>query len=236
MKFKIFLQNFKNYLLNRYQLIKFNDIYNLDLNLIGCHNFKEIFENKSIEENYLKFEKELKAVNLPEFAGGINKGDRRGLFYLLKHFKPKNVLEIGTHIGSSTLVIAKALFNLNSEIETVDIIDVNDKKKENWKNLKFKNSPLDNLNILKISKNVKFINSNSIDHLNNTKIKYDFIFLDGSHKSEVVFQEIILSISKIRENGLILLHDYFDKGKTIWENKPILYGPYLALKKLLKKQ
>ena len=91
------------------------------------------------------------------------------------------------------------------------------------------------MNILKISKNVKFINSNSIDYLNNTKIKYDFIFLDGSHKSEIVFQEIILSIGKIRENGLILLHDYFDKGKTIWENKPILFGPYLALKKIIKK-
>ena len=46
--------------------------------------------------------------------GGINPGDRRALYYLIMALKPKNILEIGTHIGASTLHIACALKQLKN--------------------------------------------------------------------------------------------------------------------------
>src|SRR4029079_7151554 len=36
-----------------------------------------------------------------EIAGGVNPGDRRALYQLVGHFKPRRVLEIGTHVGAS---------------------------------------------------------------------------------------------------------------------------------------
>ena len=39
-------------------------------------------------------------------VGGVNEGDRRAIYYLIRHFKPNTVLEVGTHIGASTVHIA----------------------------------------------------------------------------------------------------------------------------------
>ena len=44
-----------------------------------------------------------------EIAGGVNPGDRRALYQLVGHFKPRRVLEIGTYVGASTVHIASAL-------------------------------------------------------------------------------------------------------------------------------
>ena len=42
-------------------------------------------------------------------TGGVNPGDRRALFYLVRAFRPARMLEIGTHVGASTLHIVAAL-------------------------------------------------------------------------------------------------------------------------------
>ena len=55
-------------------------------------------------------------------TGGVNPGDRRLLYQLTRRLKPRNVLEIGTHVGASTMHIAAAK---PRSITTVDIVDVN---------------------------------------------------------------------------------------------------------------
>jgi hypothetical protein len=59
--------------------------------------------------------------------GGVNPGDRRALYHLIAHFQPKRVLEIGTHVGASTVYIASALrrFVDGGQLTTADIADVN---------------------------------------------------------------------------------------------------------------
>src|SRR5213592_4763710 len=42
-----------------------------------------------------------------DLFGGVNPGDRRALFYLVTALRPQAVLEVGTHIGASTLCIAR---------------------------------------------------------------------------------------------------------------------------------
>ena len=42
-------------------------------------------------------------------TGGVNPGDRRAVYYLIRSLRPANVLEIGTHVGASTLHIAAGL-------------------------------------------------------------------------------------------------------------------------------
>jgi predicted O-methyltransferase YrrM len=50
---------------------------------------------------------------------------------------PRKVLEVGTHIGASTIYIAAALKRLNEggKLTTVDIIDVNHPEQGSWKKL-----------------------------------------------------------------------------------------------------
>ena len=58
--------------------------------------------------------------------GGVNPGDRRALFYLVHALKPQNLLEIGTHIGASTVFLAEALKNVSAQarMTPVDILEV----------------------------------------------------------------------------------------------------------------
>ena len=62
----------------------------------------------------------------------------RQLFYLIIFMKAKTVLEIGTHIGASTINIAAALSAANpkvgSRLVTVDVQDVNSEKNKPWLN------------------------------------------------------------------------------------------------------
>ena len=60
-----------------------------------------------------------------EIAGAVNPGDRRALYHLVGYFKPCRVLEIGTHVGASTVHIASALrrFVGQGTLCTADIVD-----------------------------------------------------------------------------------------------------------------
>ena len=63
-----------------------------------------------------------------DIYGGVCPGERRAIYHLIAWLKPRRVLEIGTHIGASTLVIAQALEShagTDSLLLTGDILDVN---------------------------------------------------------------------------------------------------------------
>jgi hypothetical protein len=59
---------------------------------------KEIFENTSIKREYEEDYKNINTLQIPEMTGGVNPGDRRALYYLVRHTKPAAILEIGTHV------------------------------------------------------------------------------------------------------------------------------------------
>jgi hypothetical protein len=68
--------------------------------------------------------------------------------------------------------------------------------------------------------------------LRKTERKFDFIFLDGSHLTEVVYQEIQLALKVLEPNGTLLLHDYYPNGSDLFGNGKVILGPYLAVKRL----
>ena len=76
------------------------------------------------------YSKYLKTFNLPENSGGINIGDQKALYFLTKLYTPTKILELGTHIGYSTInFLMASKKNQNFEnLTTVDIIDINDEK------------------------------------------------------------------------------------------------------------
>jgi len=80
---------------------------------------------------------------------------------------------------------------------------------------------------------VNFIIEPSLLFMRKCNDKFDFIFLDGDHSPQTVYQELPLAFNLLTSNGIILLHDYFPDGKSLWGNRPPVKGPYLALKRLL---
>lgn len=101
---------------------------------------EEIFNSSQIGMEWDEHEKKTVIFQPPGGTGGVNPGDRRAVYYLVSKFKPSSVLEIGTHIGASTLHIAAALYkNQNLEgakkqpcLVSVDITNVNDPVAKPW--------------------------------------------------------------------------------------------------------
>lgn len=208
-------------------------------NLLAKDNVEltKIFNSDEINSLWAESIKGIDAFNIPDFTGGVNPGDRRAIFYLISYFKPNSVLEIGTHIGASTINIASALNNIQhknktkSIFKTLDIRDVNSISEKPWLQFGTEKSPIEMIRSLKYETFVEFITDTSFNYLKTNDEKFDFIFLDGNHSAKMVYKEIPLSLEKLNKNGVILLHDYFPNGKPLWSNKSIIPGPFLATKR-----
>lgn len=171
--------------------------------------------------------------------GGVNIGDMRALYSISRGLEPLRVLEVGTHLGFSTSVIAAALQAAGAHksiITTVDISDVNCSQAQHWLKSGSGISPTDLCNNLAPNIQIDFEIATSVDFIANSEAEFDFVFLDGSHDADVVFKELSLLGPILSDNSFILLHDYFPNGKPLWSNNHVIYGPYLASEKFLKAQ
>lgn len=198
-------------------------------------SLKEIFNSEQINSSWDKCKQNLDKLNFIFSEGGVNSGDQRAIFYLIKYFNPNSILEIGTHIGSSTVHITSAINNkyhisskTQSMLTTVDFRDVNSISEKPWLKFGSEKSPIEIIKSLKHENFVKFIVDTSLNYLENTNEKFDFIFLDGDHSSVNVYKEIPLALKKLNKNGVILLHDYFPNCQPLWSNNVVIRGPYKA--------
>ena len=167
---------------------------------------------------------------------GVNPGDRRALYYLVRALKPRNVLEVGTHIGASTLYIARALkTNKNrGRVTTVDIVDVNAPLGAPWRKVGLGMAPKDFANQLSCLNLIEFVTANSVDFLRGAQEKFDFIFLDGDHRSHTVYQEVSAALNVLAPGGVILLHDYYPGARPLYPDDNIIGGPFRALGRAMR--
>lgn len=107
------------------------------------------------------------------------------LFSLIKNMKCRNILEIGTGIGSSTKIFAKA----NAKVTTIEISK--DRAEKARKNLKG-------------FKNIKLINKDALDAISSLKGKFDFIFIDASKNNYLSFLMLIEKNSLMNKNCVIV--------------------------------
>jgi predicted O-methyltransferase YrrM len=167
-------------------------------------------------------------------AGGVNPGDRRAIYALIHSLKPQSLLEVGTHIGASMLYIARALKHGGGRITTVDICDVNDPYTGAWRSSELPDSPKQMAEQLGCGDRVTFIAQASTDYLKETTDTFDFIFLDGDHSARAVYEEVAAALPRLREGGVILLHDYYPKGRPLFPDGNIIYGPFRAIDRIVK--
>lgn len=171
-------------------------------------------------------------------AGGVNPGDRRALYYMVRAFRPGRVLEVGTHIGASTVHIAAALrANARTggpapELTTVDIMDVNDSATRPWEQYGSRFAPSEMIARMGLSGNVRFVARPSLVFLAETGEDFDLIFLDGDHSAAVVYRELPAALGRLRQGGLVILHDYFPGGRPLWAGDVVIAGPWLGVERL----
>jgi predicted O-methyltransferase YrrM len=173
-------------------------------------------------------------------AGGVNPGDRRAIYALVRHLRPNAVLEIGTHIGASTAFIAEAMRVTRIEARrpaefnftTVDIMDVNDELTRPWVRYGSTHSPRELVRRLGCEGSVRFVARRSLEYMRSCNERYDLILLDGDHSAHTVYQEIPAAVKLLNDGGYILLHDFFPNLRPLWAGSPSIRGPWLATKRL----
>lgn len=211
------------------------------LRRIGPADLQAIFQPPESASEWAEVSAELeRIVHLEDMkTDGVNPGDRRALYHLVRALKPKRILEIGTNVGASTLNIAAAVKRTMTtdatgthKLVTVDIRDVNDAPNAYWKLCNLPRPPRDNIAALGMAPCVTFVTTASLAYLDACSEQFDLIFLDGDHGASTVYQEIPKALRVLSQGGTILLHDFFPQNRPLWSNNAVIVGPQLGCERL----
>jgi len=174
--------------------------------------FKNIHSSKDLE-NYLyqnieetAVQKEMREFSFKEFGDianmQISPQQASFLNFLIKIGNYKQILELGTFMGYSTLAMALAL-DKEGKIFTVD------------KDLKTTNHAKKFWDKAKVTNQITMINTDAIKALQNfikQKLLFDFIFIDADKSGYKTYFNNCLDL--ISENGLIVFDNVLWKGKV----------------------
>ncbi len=151
-------------------------------------------------EKYLEeLEKEAKGHDIPI----IRKGTQELLRFLLFMKKPKNILEIGTAVGFSALLMAEYSPD-DCRITTVE--NYAPRIEEAKKNFEKHD----------IGKKIKLIEGDAKEVLENLEGKFDFVFLDGPKGQ---YESYLKDILRLMEKDAILVTDNIFKEGDILESR-----------------
>ena len=127
---------------------------------------------------------------------------------LIRIYKPKRVLEIGTAIAYTTIRIAISL-NLKSVIHTIEI------SKDNIKTAK------KNIDKSKMGKKIKIIEGDALRIMPQLEKKYDFIFLDADKED---YKRLFdYSMLLLRKGGVIVVDNLLWQGYAAASDVPLKY-------------
>ena len=127
---------------------------------------------------------------------------------------PKNVLEIGSFEGLSTCwIMSQLLENKDSNLicidtfeggnEQGDSINMDNVRDRFYKNIAETNR-LESIRVLEEKSDIALL---MLIHENN--VKFDFIYIDGSHMAVDVLTDLILSFRLLKIGGLCICDDYY---------------------------
>jgi predicted O-methyltransferase YrrM len=126
------------------------------------------------------------------------------LLHLIRHVRPRTFLEVGTHRGHTTRIIADRFPDLY-----ITTCDPGDQVPETARpsNQATEYLPYDKIGELVAGKqNVRIIKDRfqAIDWGNQ---KFDVIFIDGDHSLNSVLSDSLLALKLLAPNGAIMWHD-----------------------------
>ena len=122
--------------------------------------------------------------------------------FLLQTLKPKNILEIGTAIGFSALLMAENA--PEAKITTLD---------RNPEMIAFAKG---NFAKYDTRKQITLVEGDAVDTLSTLEGEYDFVFMDSAKSKYIVFLPEVLKHLKV--GGVVIFDDVFQGGDIV---KPI---------------
>jgi len=155
---------------------------------------------------------DLNYYNLYNWTNDLPKNTKvifEAIIGLIKH-KHLKILEIGTFTGTSLINILSRLPDTFTAI-AVDNFSLSDSgKNDNIDLNSIKNMFYENLNKANMSKKVILIEQDSsiaMSDMIKNNVKFDFIYLDGSHKSLDVMCDIIQAWELLDIGGILAIDD-----------------------------
>ncbi len=116
--------------------------------------------------------------------------------FLMETMQPKNILEIGTAIGFSALLMAE--YAPNSKITTID------------RNPEMIGFAKENFAQFDSRKQITLLEGDAVDVLSTLTESYDFVFMDSAKSKYIVFLPEILKHLEV--GGVVVLDDIFQGG------------------------
>lgn len=155
--------------------------------------FKYIENFSSERENFKELVDYAETNRVPIVSQDV----ARFIELLLKIIKPKNILEIGSAIGYSSLIMSKAS---DANILTIE------KDEETFKILK------ENLKKYDTDNKIKAINDDAINTLKSMdkEEKFDFCFIDANKSQYEEYLNLVYDLT--RDNALILIDNILFRG------------------------
>lgn len=140
--------------------------------------------------------------------GGPWSGHKYFAYDLIRNLKPKRIVELGTHLGCSLFSFAQAVQDgkLNTQLDAIDTWQ-GDKHAGDYDELIFsrvneiKNACYSNIKINFIRKTFDHASREYPDN------SVDLLHVDGLHTYKIVKHDYETWFSKVKYNGIILLHD-----------------------------
>lgn len=218
--------------------------YDIDYNI---HTNYEQMIKQSIIECKQSIKMHMKNINSItsniEYCGMLNwssnvpNGSKQIFENILDKFKNKscNILEIGTYTGTSIINMLKYLPNAKATV-----VDMWEDYEENnllqsIKKNKIEGIFLNNIKIGNVIDRVSAIKGDSKDILVNLLLnnnKYDFIYVDGSHKCLDCYSDMIFSWELLSSGGILGIDDYLWKPEN---NANMLNMPYYAVEHFMER-
>lgn len=121
----------------------------------------------------------------------------------VKEINPSKILEVGTAIGYSGILM---LENSNAKLVTLEI-------NENMKNLALQNFEKENL-----SNRVNLVFGDCKEYIENSSEKFDFIFLDGPKSQYINYYPYLLKM--LNKNGRIFVDNVLFQGLVLNKTEP----------------
>ena len=177
---------------------------------INYNHIVDYLNNIYIDEDFI----ELRNYGIENNVPIMKLETKEFLKTLISISKPKNILEIGTAIGYSSLLFSKYS---NANITTIE------KSKEI--------SEIAKANFSKYNKKINLINMDAKKALNNFNQGFDFVFIDANKSQyEYYFNE---SLKLLNENGLIVCDNILFRGEIT--NDDLINRRHITMVKNLRK-
>jgi predicted O-methyltransferase YrrM len=181
-------------------------------------------EPSELNNNILKILAEIEETARKEYLPSIGPIKGKIIKDVIKEFKPKKALEIGTLHGYSAILIANMILsgkydneNFNIERSSTELILISVEKDQKIAKIARKN-----IEKARLSEKIQVINGDALEIIPRLKSKFNMIFLDATKSEYLKYLQLIEKYSLLTKRAVVVADNVL-----IYENEMKDYLDYV---------